>query len=284
MKLDKAFKELEKELDAIEKMGDRQIIYNNIEALERTNNLISDFYVKYANKDGQIALEEFRKYDRGRKLKKRLAEALYVATREDNQLTRQILKDTFKRSYKGTVGVMEKAFQEKQAREVISIKKDYSSSSSVNKKIEGLSWADRNNRNRNKVVREINTKVIKGMENGETYHQVANKLVDALDIKMNDALTIARTEGHRVRSDAKEAALEEIHKAGGTANKKWLSMNDERVRTNHVDMHGQIVGMNEDFQSPSGASGPSPGNLGDPAEDINCRCVMVLTFEEKTMG
>lgn len=283
-KLDKAFLELEKELEMMTRVGENEIVFNNVQALRESNKVLDEFYRKYANKDGQIELHEFRKFKRSTKLKRRLTEALYVATREDSKVTRQMLTDVFKRSYKGTQSLMISEFEKKEKKKVVGIKKTFSHVRSVDKKIEGLNWADRMDRDRKDVVKIINKQVVKGVEEGKLYHQVAEELADALDVNMNSALRIARTESHRVISDAKEESLLELHKAGVEANKKWISAKDERVRSTHRGLDGQVVGANEDFQSPSGASGPSPGNLGDPAEDINCRCIMVLTFDEKTMG
>ena len=67
--------------------------------------------------------------------------------------------------------------------------------------------------------------------------------------------------------------------------KEWVSSRDERIRdgkdASHVEMDGQVVAVDEDFNDPiSGASGPAPGQMGDPADDINCRCVMVALMTE----
>jgi hypothetical protein len=39
-------------------------------------------------------------------------------------------------------------------------------------------------------------------------------------------------------------------------------------------MDGQKRALDENFNSPSGASGPCPGSLGTSSEDIRCRCAM----------
>jgi hypothetical protein len=54
--------------------------------------------------------------------------------------------------------------------------------------------------------------------------------------------------------------------------KVWTSTLDDKTRDTHQALDGEVVGMDEDFISPSGARGSAPGLLGDASEDINCRC------------
>jgi SPP1 gp7 family putative phage head morphogenesis protein len=86
------------------------------------------------------------------------------------------------------------------------------------------------------------------------------------------SLVIARTESVRAMNAGQLAAT----KQAGFGGKQWLATRgDDRTRDTHVGLDGQIVGVDEDFVSSSGASGPHPGALGAPEEDINCRCVML---------
>ena len=56
--------------------------------------------------------------------------------------------------------------------------------------------------------------------------------------------------------------------------REWVSSRDNAVRPTHEEMDGQRREPGADFDSDSGASGLGPGLFGDPAEDINCRCVV----------
>lgn len=84
--------------------------------------------------------------------------------------------------------------------------------------------------------------------------------------------TIARTEIHgtfeQVGVLAIKTASDEL---GLRYQKEWVSALDERVRDDHADAHGQTVGIDEDFEV-GGARGMAPGEMGDPGQDINCRC------------
>jgi SPP1 gp7 family putative phage head morphogenesis protein len=90
------------------------------------------------------------------------------------------------------------------------------------------------------------------------------------------ARVIARTETTRA---AAVGSNEGIRQAG-VEEKQWLAVRDDRTRDSHVALDGQHVPVDADFVSPeTGASGPGPGDLGDPAEDVNCRCTTVGYFE-----
>ena len=56
--------------------------------------------------------------------------------------------------------------------------------------------------------------------------------------------------------------------------KEWVSALDDRVRDDHgpdTGAHGQTVAIDEEFEV-GGARGMNPGEMGDPSQDINCRC------------
>lgn len=69
--------------------------------------------------------------------------------------------------------------------------------------------------------------------------------------------------------------------------KEWITArdglvrgNDPKDRASHVDMDGQVVGIDEDFEDPlSGNSGPAPGMFNAPEDDINCRCTTGGLYE-----
>lgn len=54
----------------------------------------------------------------------------------------------------------------------------------------------------------------------------------------------------------------------------WNTASDERVRSSHRAMHGQIVGLNENFISGNGNALSFPGDINAPgSETIQCRCM-----------
>jgi HK97 family phage portal protein len=75
-------------------------------------------------------------------------------------------------------------------------------------------------------------------------------------------------------------------KQGGFEEKQWLTTQDQLVRDSHKALNGKIVPVDASFETETGASAQFPGDFGDAAEDINCRCAIrpVLPGEEKALG
>ena len=63
-----------------------------------------------------------------------------------------------------------------------------------------------------------------------------------------------------------------VGSAAGATSKVWLTQADERVRSLHRPMHGQVRGINEPFQAPNGETGQGPGLFPSAAMNAGCRC------------
>ncbi len=81
---------------------------------------------------------------------------------------------------------------------------------------------------------------------------------------------IARTETTRAAGWGNVTAFKE----GGAEAKEWVATRDNRTRDDHDEMDGQVVGIDEPFETPGGEDGDHPGDFDDPAEDCNCRCTV----------
>lgn len=113
----------------------------------------------------------------------------------------------------------------------------------------------------------------------------AQKIADTIFDEYNNmsrfrSVAIARTEV--IRADS--IASMEAYGQGGTRFKEWLSARDDKVRDTHQPqpggLDGQIVDLNADFVSPSGARGQGPGLMDEAGESINCRCTLVPLISE----
>tara|TARA_R100000306_G_C4302416_1_gene105797 strand:- start:48 stop:575 length:528 start_codon:yes stop_codon:yes gene_type:complete len=82
--------------------------------------------------------------------------------------------------------------------------------------------------------------------------------------------TVARTEMTVAQG---EGSLQSFAQAEVPA-KRWYTALDERVRDTHMEAHGQIRRLNESFSVGSDRM-DSPGQGAEPAENINCRCVVI---------
>lgn len=125
---------------------------------------------------------------------------------------------------------------------------------------------------------DLKASLAEGIDNGESLQQ----LMDRVEAVMGERIasspeTIARTE---INGAANGGTLLAWKQSDVVESKSWLSHLDNRTRDSHVDAHGQTVDLDEDFQV-GDASGPAPGQMGDPAEDCNCRCSMTANVKDR---
>lgn len=115
-----------------------------------------------------------------------------------------------------------------------------------------------------------------GIRLGENIAQLIERVMTVMQDRIRSTPeTIARTE---VMGAANGGRLLAWQESGVVKAKTWLAALDERTRPTHVEAHGQTVGLYEDFVVGAG-SGPAPGQIGLPEEDINCRCTMTAAVE-----
>ena len=131
-----------------------------------------------------------------------------------------------------------------------------------------------------KLKTAVRAQVSRGISNGSSWNDIA-KIFAERNMKntpfgtaINNAIRIARTEGHRVQTSAKMDAMSEAKKKGADVVKQWDSTLDGRTRTTHRQLDGQIRELDEPFEV-EGMKADAPGMFGNPAEDCNCRCAVL---------
>lgn len=95
---------------------------------------------------------------------------------------------------------------------------------------------------------------------------------------------IARTEMLAALNKARDDAIRQQVLAGKLdamdVTKVWQAALDGRTRDTHRALHGQKIGLEGAFQSPSGATLRYPGDPDAPPEEhINCRCWLQLEVD-----
>lgn len=118
-----------------------------------------------------------------------------------------------------------------------------------------------------------------GARLGETLDEISARVAHIMDVRISDARRSATTEITRASTSGQLAAFTEA-KVGG---KRWVTMADGAVRDSHVPLHGVEIGLTEMFSVGAGR-GPGPGQTGDPAEDINCRCILQPVQQRSANG
>jgi len=109
---------------------------------------------------------------------------------------------------------------------------------------------------------------------GSTINEMQAKLIQSQSFSPARALTIARTETTRSVNAGAKAAIKEAQALGANVIEEWVSARDDAVRDTHRELDGQKIGPGEVFEI-DGQTAAFPGDFGDGALDINCRCVAV---------
>lgn len=125
---------------------------------------------------------------------------------------------------------------------------------------------------------QLKAALSEGVAAGESIDDLADRVESVMGTRISSSPeTIARTE---VIGASNGGTLEAWRQSGVVEEKRWLSALDDRVRDTHRDAHGQTVGLDEDFEV-GDATGPGPGLMGAPEEDINCRCTVTAKVSER---
>lgn len=161
----------------------------------------------------------------------------------------------------------------------------------VENPVSKLTLNDRLEKHRKDIVYDIKQNISVGLMNGDRYSTMANRIKQSVEGNYKKAITISRTETHRVREAGNQDAAISMNdtlkesSAGITMVKTWRTMKDERVRPagkirgkakqyDHRKMEGVTIPVDEEFTLPSGAKTMAPGQSGVAGEDINCRCYL----------
>ena len=128
-----------------------------------------------------------------------------------------------------------------------------------------------------KLKNSIRAEVSRGILNGSTWIDVAGHIANGMnnpfDKAINNAVRIARTEGHRIQQSAALDAQKAAKKAGADVVKQWDSTLDGVTRPAHQEADGQIRDVEEPFFV-DGEYIMAPGD-GSASNCINCRCVLL---------
>lgn len=272
--LEKSFAALENKLDRIEKMAEKTVARNYKKVLDDLRISISKLYEAYEI-GGQLTWAEMSKYNRLQKLDKEVYDMIMDLYGENSKVIRGTLNGLVKDTYTNTISIVDGEVETK----LRNVAKDLPVAEIVNEDMAGLTWTERMYKHRSDAIYDIQKEIKQGLRKGDTYSTMTKRLKNKMGADTYIINRIVRTEAHRVKAQAREESFERISKAGIKFNKKWLSADDERTRSSHQAMHKVIVGQDEEFTLPSEVKTKQPGLSGDPSEDINCRCVVILELE-----
>ena len=125
-----------------------------------------------------------------------------------------------------------------------------------------------------KLTKSISSEISRGIAGGASINEIARNIGMTTKAPLSRAKTIVRTESHRIEQAAALNAQRKAKTRGADVVKQWDSTLDSDTRPTHKRLDGQIREVDEPFEM-DGKSAMYPGDFGDPAEDCNCRCVVL---------
>ena len=126
----------------------------------------------------------------------------------------------------------------------------------------------------NVLQKQIASEISRGISTNKTYADIAKGISNRAGISRNNAMRIARTEGHRIQNKATADAQFKAKEKGADVVKQWDSTLDSRTRKSHRKLDGQIRELEDPF-TVGRHKAMRPGDFGIPGEDINCRCALL---------
>lgn len=124
------------------------------------------------------------------------------------------------------------------------------------------------------LQKKIAGEISRGISGSMMYTEIARNIAGVAGIPKNRAMTIARTEAHRIQVKATSDAQFKAKEKGADVVKQWDSTLDKKTRRSHKELDGQIRELEEPFEV-NGKKAMMPGGFNRPEEDINCRCALL---------
>lgn len=122
------------------------------------------------------------------------------------------------------------------------------------------------------LKKKIISHVSRGISTGMSFKQVAQQLAAYTNIGFNNAVRIARTEGHRIQNQSTMDTCYKAKEKGADVVKQWDSTLDKRTRKSHQKVDGEIRELDEPFSNGLMFPGDPAGGA---AEVVNCRCALL---------
>ena len=122
------------------------------------------------------------------------------------------------------------------------------------------------------LKKKITAQVSRGIATGMSFQQVAQQLAGYTNIGFNNAVRIARTEGHRIQVQSTMVACYKAKDKGADVVKQWEATLDSSTRESHQAVDGEIRELDKPFSNGLMFPGDPSGGA---AEVVNCRCALL---------
>ncbi|MBN6206292.1 hypothetical protein JYK21_07495 [Ralstonia pickettii] len=270
--LDKWQKELEQLSNYAESAVNKKLFKYYRQALIEIKKEMKVFIENYENLSFSKRLEAERLLQNGKQIDMILRETYQQA----NKAVEDYAKTEAERGYYGTWYAMEGAHNlqldmnmlpEKYIKQL------------VHHPVKGKVFSKRLYKYRDRLAKETTNALLDAARKGKSYAVAAKQINELTEASYKQAFRIARTEGARVQSRTKQRSYVEAKKKGVDLKKKWLSTLDKVTRDSHQYLDGQVVEIEEQFETKDGYKADGPRLFGVASEDIHCRCTTTTEVE-----
>ena len=128
------------------------------------------------------------------------------------------------------------------------------------------------------LKKSVKAELSRGIANGSSWLDIASHIANGMNTPykkaLNNAIRIARTEGHRIQQQSQLDALKAAAEEGADVVKQWDSTLDSRTRPDHREADGQLRELDEKFRV-GGEDMEAPGIGGSARNVCNCRCCLL---------
>lgn len=205
------------------------------------------------------------------KVADRVDEILTDLNKKSGSIIRQHIDHEFKAGYFGTWYALEGA--ENVTLDFTMINERYIEEL-IDKPVAYKTLSKRLYQGRADLAKKVTNELRMAALRGDGYANVAKSVSELTEASYKQALRIARTEGGRAQSTAKQKAYVEAEKKGVKLEKRWLSTLDKKTRHSHQELDGQTVAVDGQFNF-NGHKADGPRLFKRASLDINCRCTTV---------
>lgn len=270
-------------------------------------NLLKDLQgflgTEYANnsEDGTLSYQILQKKGRYARFLDEVEKKVIKGTEAQSKTVKSVVNDTYKAVYDGMIDAVKKSdVNSDELRKIFSGIKYLEPKvlkEAVNNPVSGLTLNDTLEKHRAEIVYNIKQTIGIGLQNGDRYETMAKNVAESLDGDYNKAIRIVRTETHRVRQSGELDSILELDRklqqgsSGMRYYKIWRTSQDERVRrakgkskADHRKMQGVEILCTEEFDLGHGVKAMAPGQSGNAANDINCRCRLSFRLKKVESG
>lgn len=277
-RLKKIFKLTASQNEKLERIYNKTIVDSYKKALAGIRNDIAKLYEKFGD---TVTYAELQQYNRLVVLERNIENTLKEMGVNVKRDIRKAIKEFFMENYYRTGYAVETTAAVKLGFGMLS---QSVIDAAIYNQYDRIKWDKRLIQDIAKANQHIREVLTQGLIQGHGYAKIAKKTKDTLGKSAYEMLRIMRTEGHRAqmagRLLATDKAMGAADKIGMKVKKVWVATLDDRTRDQHAEMDGQAADDDGIFHLPDGTTTDAPGHSGVAEHDINCRCDMVIEFED----